>query len=258
MALPTVSVSLAVSLCMILGPGIPSVARTSSPETTGPRVFAPPSAARQLVLVTSQSDHPARSLAVLQAYQRSNSTSPWKRELGPWTAEVGVAGLKNHKHEGDGSTPTGTFPIALTMYGNDPNPGGLRYRYHHLVCGDWWDEDPFSTRYNRFVQVPCGTTPPFASRSEALWTETLAYPYFAVIETNNNPVVGGVAAAGSGIFLHNWLGFATQGCVALHRQDLLTTLRWLRPGDHPVFEIGTDRQVRQILEAQGLQLRASG
>ncbi|MDQ1415314.1 MAG: hypothetical protein QOF81_927, partial [Acidimicrobiaceae bacterium] len=28
-----------------------------------------------------------------------------------------------------------------TIYGNstvNPNPA---YSYHHLVCGDWWDED---------------------------------------------------------------------------------------------------------------------
>ena len=42
------------------------------------------------------------------------------------------------------------------IYGNEPDPGGLRYRYHRLVCGDWWDEDPYSPRYNHFVHVPCG------------------------------------------------------------------------------------------------------
>ena len=77
------------------------------------------------------------------------------------------------------------------MYGNDPNPGGLHDAYHQLVCGDWWDEDPYSPRYNRFVHVPCGTTPPFASWSEALWTETAAYPYLAVINFNDNPTIGG-------------------------------------------------------------------
>jgi hypothetical protein len=29
-------------------------------------------------------------------------------------------------------------------------------------CGDWWDEDPYSSEYNQFVHVPCGTTPRFS------------------------------------------------------------------------------------------------
>ena len=86
---------------------------------------------------------------------------------------------------------------------------GLRERYRHLGCGDWWDEDPTSARYNRFVVVPCGVTPGFAAGSEALWTETVVYPYFAVIEFNAHPIRRGRGAPGSGIFLHSWEGAPT-------------------------------------------------
>ena len=136
------------------------------------------------------------------------------------------------------------FGIASTMYGNQPNPGGLHYDYHRLACGDWWDEDPYSPQYNRFVHVPCGVTPGFASWSEPLWTETVAYPYFAVAQFNMNPTRGGANALGSGIFLHSWVGGATEGCVALSESQLLEVLRWLRPAKHPVIEIGTNAQVR--------------
>ncbi|MGH2883615.1 MAG: hypothetical protein ACRDPA_13115, partial [Solirubrobacteraceae bacterium] len=112
-----------------------------------------------------------------------------------------------------------------------------------LVCGDWWDEDPYSPQYNRFVHVSCGVTPVFASRSEALWTETTAYPYFAVAQFNLDPVRGGANAPGSGIFLHSWVGGATQGCLALRERQLLRVLSWLRPSAHPVIEIG------QVIEA---------
>jgi L,D-peptidoglycan transpeptidase YkuD (ErfK/YbiS/YcfS/YnhG family) len=36
------------------------------------------------------------------------------------------------------------------MYGVAPNPG-VRYRYHRIVCGDWWVEDARSPHYNRFA-----------------------------------------------------------------------------------------------------------
>lgn len=129
------------------------------------------------------------------------------------------------------------------MYGNEPSPGGLHERYHQLVCGDWWDEDPYSAEYNEFVHVPCGATPPFAAWSEALWTETTAYPYFAVIEYNDDPIVSGADAPGSGIFLHAWVAGPTQGCIALPVPELLRVLRWLNPLEHPVIEIGTDTEL---------------
>ncbi|HEY5317808.1 MAG TPA: L,D-transpeptidase family protein, partial [Solirubrobacteraceae bacterium] len=155
--------------------------------------------------------------------------------------------LVNVRHSGDHATPTGVFAIGLRMYGIQPNPGGLHYAYHQLTCGDWWDEDPYSAQYNEFVHVPCGTTPSFASWSEALWTETRAYPYFAVLETNNDPTVGGANAPGAGIFLHHWMNAPTEGCVALPLADLLKVLRWLHPAEHPVIEIGTDADVGVVV-----------
>jgi L,D-peptidoglycan transpeptidase YkuD (ErfK/YbiS/YcfS/YnhG family) len=184
-------------------------------------------------------------LATFRAYRRASPTSPWHLVLGPWQAETGYSGLRDHRHEGDGSTPTGVFGIGATLYGNNPNPGGLHYRYHHLICGDWWDSDQYTARYNRFIHLPCGVTPHFAvvSDSEGLWTETVAYPYFAVIRFNVDPTVGGRDAPGSGIFLHSWVNGPTAGCVALPETQLLTVLRWLRTPEQPMIEIGTRSEV---------------
>ncbi len=205
--------------------------------------FSVPSDATELVVVSSPSYHPPGSIATLQAYERAGRHSPWRAVTPKWQAEIGVSGFYNVRREGDGSTPTGTFRIGRRMYGNDPNPGGLHDAYTRLVCGDWWDEDPYSAHYNELVHVPCGTTPSFAAWSEALWTETVAYPYFAVLETNNNPIVRGADAPGSGIFLHAWIGEPTEGCVALPLPELLLVLRWLRPSAHPVIEMGTTSEV---------------
>jgi len=206
-----------------------------------------PAGADQLIVVSSPTDDPSAPgyLATLQAYERANAKSPWRRVFGPWRAETGSGHLvaAAGRREGDHATPIGVFGLGRTMYGNEPDPGGLHYAYHRLVCGDWWDEDPYSARYNQFVHVPCGVSPDFAAWSEPLWTETVAYPYFAVVRFNMDPILAGPHALGSGIFLHNWVGGATQGCVALSEWQLLNILRWLKPSAHPVIEIGTDSEI---------------
>jgi L,D-peptidoglycan transpeptidase YkuD (ErfK/YbiS/YcfS/YnhG family) len=206
-----------------------------------------PASARQLIVVSSPTDDPPAPgyLATLRAYRRVGSRSRWRPVFGPWQAETGSGHLRawRDRREGDHATPVGVFGIGVTMYGVRPNPGRLHYAYHRLVCGDWWDEDPYSPRYNRFVWVPCGITPGFAAWSEPLWRATVAYTYFAVIDFNLRPIRRGANALGSGIFLHSWVGGATEGCVALPEDELLKVLRWLRPATHPVIEIGTSSQV---------------
>ncbi len=149
-----------------------------------------------------------------------------RRVEGPWRAHVGYAGLSAHHREGDRTTPLGTFAIAPVMYGVGPNPG-VAFRYHRLVCGDWWDEDPQSPDYNRFEHVACGTSPPFGGASEALWRATVAYRLFAVLAYNVAPAVPG---RGSGMFLHVDLGHPTNGCVSIPLSRLTRLLRSLRPG----------------------------
>ena len=206
-----------------------------------------PSDANQLIVVSSPTpDPPAPGyVATLRTYERANNRRPWHPVFGPWQAETGsghmIAGAA--RRDGDHATPIGVFGLGATFYGNQPNPGRLHYAYHRLVCGDWWDEDPYSPNYNQFVHVPCGTTPTFAAWSEALWTETVAYPYFAVISFNADPIVAGPDAPGSGIFLHSWMDGPTEGCVALPEARLLRILRWLQPSAHLVIEIGTDAEL---------------
>lgn len=204
-----------------------------------------PATADQLIVVSSPTVDPPSPgyLATLRTYQRTGPKAPWRPVFRPWQAETGSGHLLAVRREGDHATPIGVFGIGPTMYGYRPRPPGLHYAYHRLVCGDWWDEDPYSPRYNRFVHVPCGVTPGFASWSEPLWTETVAYPYFAVIQFNTSPVVTGANAPGSGIFLHSWVRGATQGCIALPEGGLLAVLRWLRPSAHPAIETGTNAEV---------------
>jgi L,D-peptidoglycan transpeptidase YkuD (ErfK/YbiS/YcfS/YnhG family) len=159
----------------------------------------------------------------------------WRLVAGPYGAFFGWGGISAHKREGDGRTPEGSFAISTTIYGISPDPG-LQMNYVRLSCGDWWDEDPTSPRYNRFVALRCGSAPTFAGTSEALWREVPAYDLFADIEYNADPVVDG---AGSAIFLHVSTGQVTNGCVALSENELRRILRALRPDAHPRIEITT-------------------
>ncbi|HET8528411.1 MAG TPA: L,D-transpeptidase family protein [Gaiellaceae bacterium] len=190
--------------------------------------FAGTHGSTQLVTVSAP---PHATTGSLSVWTRQGAC--WRRVAGPWTAHLGRTGITTHKREGDGATPAGTYRLGTTVYGIAPDPG-LRLRYHRLVCGDWWDEDPGSTSYNRFRHVRCGTAPAFGGDSEALWRVSPQYRYFAVVDYNAGPVVPG---RGSAIFLHVAVG-ATAGCVSLPEPRLLQVLRWLRPAARPLIHIG--------------------
>jgi L,D-peptidoglycan transpeptidase YkuD (ErfK/YbiS/YcfS/YnhG family) len=191
--------------------------------------------ARQLVTVEG-SGYQVQT-ATVTLWQRSGSC--WTVAGGPWSGFVGYNGFSDQKHEGDGTTPTGAYGFGSVVYGNVADPG-VHETYHRLVCGDWWDENASSSEYNTFQHVACNTTPSWAAGSEALWTETTAYPSFAVINYNTGPIVSG---AGSAIFLHASTGGPTSGCVSIPLSDLDTFLRWMQPGESPLIVIGPASEI---------------
>jgi L,D-peptidoglycan transpeptidase YkuD (ErfK/YbiS/YcfS/YnhG family) len=165
------------------------------------------------------SGHHASSLATLRLTECGETVA------GPWRAHVGRNGLSSARREGDGTTPIGTFGFGGTVYGSAPDPG-VRFRYHRIVCGDYWVEDARSPAYNTFQHVACGKAPPFKA-ADGLWQSPRAYRHFAFIRYNADPPVPG---RGSAIFLHASTGGPTNGCVSLAVPQLVRTLRWLRPG----------------------------
>jgi len=148
----------------------------------------------------------------------------------PFRAQTGYHGLLPiaQRVPGDWATPTGLFPFGTTVYGNSTVSPATRYPYHHLVCGDWWDEQPGSPAYDTFQHVPCGITPSYGDDSEALWTEIQPYQHFIDIKMPSPP------DNGAGIFLHDDMpeGY-TEGCVALPDAELDAVLGWLNPAASP-------------------------
>lgn len=188
-------------------------------------------------LITVQAATTRTTHATLRLWRKEGAC--WVAAGGPYPARLGRNGLSANRHEGDGTTPAGTFGFHPTMYGNERNPG-VRFRYVRVRCGDWWDEDSSSPTYNTFQRVRCGTRPPFSVKSDGMWENRRAYPYLAVLDFNMHPVVPG---RGSAIFLHAATGGPTNGCVSLARPDLLRVLRWLRPGARPRIALGTRAQL---------------
>jgi L,D-peptidoglycan transpeptidase YkuD (ErfK/YbiS/YcfS/YnhG family) len=193
-----------------------------------------------LQLVTVVSRYRASTQGTLQTWRKRGGC--WRAVAGPWTAWLGQHGISTHKREGDRTTPSGAFGFLPVMYGVASNPG-VRYRYHRVVCGDWWVEDPRSPWYNRFHHVRCGSQPPFRVTSEDMSRSPTAYRHLAVIAYNASPVVPG---RGSGIFLHVSTGRPTLGCVSLPLPQLLTVLRWLRPAQRPLIVVGSRQTIRGL------------
>ena len=146
----------------------------------------------------------------------------WSR--GSATAAVGRAGVKVDKHEGDGATPAGTYPLLSILYRQDRMVAPLsRLSVKPLAPTDGWVDDPRDANYNRPVSLP------YPASAERMWREDELYDALVVIGYNMEPVVPG---AGSAIFVHiATRDFApTAGCVAVKRDVLLGLLPLLSPG----------------------------
>jgi L,D-peptidoglycan transpeptidase YkuD (ErfK/YbiS/YcfS/YnhG family) len=226
-----------VGLALVAASAIPA-GRGATPEceATLANQLASTRSATQLVTVVAARG--SSTQGSLRLWRKGRGC--WRAVSGTWTAWLGQRGVSDRKREGDRTTPAGAFGFLPAMYGIASDPG-VRYRYHRIVCGDWWVEDAHSPWYNRFRHVPCGTDPPFRVTSEDMSRSPTAYRHLAVIAYNRSPIVPG---RGSGIFLHASTGRPTLGCVSLPLSQLLVVLRWLRPASAPLIVIGTRAEIR--------------
>jgi L,D-peptidoglycan transpeptidase YkuD (ErfK/YbiS/YcfS/YnhG family) len=139
-------------------------------------------------------------------------------------AAVGRLGVKADKHEGDGATPAGTYPLVSIFYREDKvaRPESA-LSVTRLAPNDGWVDAPGDPNYNRLVTLP------YPASHEEMWRDDGLYDALVVIGYNLDPVVPG---AGSAIFLHIAApDFApTAGCVAVEKSVLLGLLPLLGPG----------------------------
>jgi L,D-peptidoglycan transpeptidase YkuD (ErfK/YbiS/YcfS/YnhG family) len=142
---------------------------------------------------------------------------------------LGKTGITLSKQEGDGATPAGEFSLRGLYY----RPGRLemprtRLSVTALIPQMGWCDDPRHVLYNQPVALP------FGASHEVLWRDDDRYDILIPIGYNDGPIRPGL---GSAIFFHlatseRWY---TEGCVALHKKDMLPLLPLLGPDSRMII-----------------------
>ena len=132
---------------------------------------------------------------------------------------LGRCGVTKDKHEGDGATPIGDFPLHSVFFRPDriERPTTL-LPLRVLETRDGWCDDPKDSQYNRIVSLP------YPASAERLWRDDHIYDVIVVIGYNDDPPI---STRGSAIFLHAARDSftPTEGCVALAIDDLFEVLK---------------------------------
>lgn len=153
--------------------------------------------------------------------------------LGDWSTRciIGKGGTcaATNKHEGDGCTPLGTWPLRAALFrpGRAAPPPGFALPWRWTQPSDGWSDDPADPAYNRPVRLPH----PFSA--EHLQRDDMAYDIVVVLGHNDAPPAPGM---GSAIFFHLWKEElppekrVTEGCVAVSRAAMDALLPKLAAG----------------------------
>ncbi len=191
----------------------------------------------------------------LVRYQRTGKR--WKRVGTPVPIVVGKSGLGWDpalkpeqarfggpvKHEGDGRSPAGVFPVLRTFGFSQTSLPDYLLLTPNTECVD----DSKSAEYAQVVdrsQVPVDW-----SSSEKMRSID-AYRWGAIVGYNVRQPVNG---DGSCIFLHIWsgAGHGTAGCTAMPEQDIKALLPWLASGNVALVQM-PETEYKQLRQPWGL------
>src|ERR1700761_8143042 len=160
----------------------------------------------------------------------SNATMDIYQQSGPgWQAlrsniptHVGSAGMAPQAKSGVPATPMGVYTLD-SAFGTAANPGtGLPYT--QVGANHWWSGDDHSPTFNSMQVCQKAQCPFNTADSENL--QIPQYKHAVVMGVNKNKVPGGGAA----FFFHTTDGKPTEGCVAVDDAQLVSIMKWLRPG----------------------------
>ncbi len=143
---------------------------------------------------------------------------------------IGRGGVKLDKHEGDGATPVGRWPLREAFFRPDRMPmPETRLRMTPLDPLAGWCDASGDPNYNRPVRLP------YPASHEELWREDGIYDVIVVMGYNDDPVVEG---RGSAIFLHLARSdySPTAGCVAVQLEDMMKLLALAGPDTEILVE----------------------
>jgi D-alanyl-D-alanine dipeptidase len=223
------------SLLAVLGAAI-AVADSRAQSVEKHPVTSPvPGSARQLVVVTTPTWD--TTTGTLWRFTRADAHAPWQPVGASIPVVVGRTGLAwgvgfdadgkggaPHKHEGDGKSPAGVFPLD-TVFGFAPasEMSSVHMPYAQLTAESDCVDDTTSTHYNTVVERGSG---PLDWSSAEHMRKVGQYEIGVIVGYNAAPPRRG---RGSCIFLHIWNGPAsyTAGCTAFDRDALRQLIAWL-------------------------------
>ncbi|HTK37558.1 MAG TPA: L,D-transpeptidase family protein [Pyrinomonadaceae bacterium] len=202
-------------------------------------VKLPYSKSLQAVVVTTPSWASVQGTARL--FERKTADSAWKQVgdsfpivvgrngLGPDSEFTGLKG-EAAKHEGDGKSPAGFFPLTFA-FGSSTDPAKTALPYTKLDEYTECVDDVKSTHYNTVVnRMQVGNFD--WNSSEKMLAVGPPYESGIFVGYNSYPPVRG---NGSCIFLHIWKDATTgtSGCTAMERTNLEKILAWVRQEKNP-------------------------
>lgn len=161
------------------------------------------------------------SNATMEIFQHTGTG--WQSLRSNIPTHVGSAGMAPQAKSGVPATPMGVYSLD-SAFGTAPNPGtGLPYTQ---VSGAnyWWSGDDHSPTFNSMQVCQKAQCPFNTGDSENL--QIPQYKHAVVMGVNKNKAPGGGAA----FFFHTTDGKPTEGCVAVDDAQLVSIMKWLRPG----------------------------
>lgn len=160
------------------------------------------------------------SNATMDIYQRT--AAGWQALRTGIPTHVGSAGMAAQAKSGVPATPMGVYTLD-SAFGTAPNPGtGLPYT--QVGPNHWWSGDDHSPTFNSMQVCQKAQCPFNTAESENL--QIPQYKHAVVMGVNKNKTPGGGAA----FFFHTTDGKPTEGCVAVDDAQLVSIMKWLRPG----------------------------
>ena len=213
------------------------LAQVKKPSPT--LVKIPYSKSLQALVVTTPGWNSVQGTARL--FERKTVNSAWKQVGNSFPIVVGRNGLapdseftdlkgETAKHEGDGKSPAGFFPLTFA-FGSATDPAKTALPYTKLDEFTECVDDVKSTHYNTVVnRMQVGNFD--WNSSEKMLAVGAQYERGIFVGYNSYPAVRG---NGSCIFLHIWKDATTgtSGCTAMERPNLEKILTWVKPSKNP-------------------------
>lgn len=227
-------------------------APTIPPEPhTAPESLA---SARQLVVVVTPSWDATSGW--LRRYERDANAAQWSPVGASMQVVIGRTGLawgdprlanrfdQPTKHEGDGRSPAGLFPLDTAFgFAEREQMASLRVPYVQLRDDSDCVDDEQSVHYNTVVER--SRVPSIDWNSSERMRQIPLYRVGVIVGYNATPPARG---RGSCIFLHIWSGpsSVTAGCTAMEAADVESIVRWLDRARGPMIVQLPDSEYQRL------------